>query len=247
MRRFLTLPKPEKSWKNITEFLGYDPIEGKHKVVCMPSDKFSDECRVLTLGSAKLSWRKIKTNFNQLPFAGNDAPCIDGVMYYKACIDHMNRRVIMSFDVKSLKFLPIRLPWEIPWDTRSQLLIPYEGRLSFVHEENGENGYGIKLWVLEKTRKWSDKSFLVRFKHCYTGLKTKLSGVTDAGEFIYLPSTILKSFYVLYYHPERNSFRKVVFQGGIPDDDYRISNRLGDRRFHAIQSFPNHIENLSSL
>ncbi|ESQ38339.1 hypothetical protein EUTSA_v10029487mg, partial [Eutrema salsugineum] len=62
MRQFLTLPKPEESWEDITCFLGYDPIQGKHKVMCMPLYKIGDECRVLTLGSAQQTWRMIKTN-----------------------------------------------------------------------------------------------------------------------------------------------------------------------------------------
>ncbi|CAL9218447.1 unnamed protein product, partial [Arabidopsis halleri] len=62
MRQFLTLPKPEKSWKGLSVFLGYDPVDGKHKLMCMPRDNTCDECRVLTLGLAQKSWRRIKTN-----------------------------------------------------------------------------------------------------------------------------------------------------------------------------------------
>jgi len=39
---------------NVIVFLGYDPIESKHKVVCIPSGESSDECRVLTLRSDQL-------------------------------------------------------------------------------------------------------------------------------------------------------------------------------------------------
>ncbi|ESQ43446.1 hypothetical protein EUTSA_v10015925mg [Eutrema salsugineum] len=34
-RKFLPLPKPDKTWKDITVFLGYDPVQCKQKVVCM--------------------------------------------------------------------------------------------------------------------------------------------------------------------------------------------------------------------
>lgn len=36
LRQFLPLPKPDRSWTILTVFLGYDPVEGKHKVVSMP-------------------------------------------------------------------------------------------------------------------------------------------------------------------------------------------------------------------
>ncbi|CAN6889659.1 unnamed protein product, partial [Brassica oleracea var. botrytis] len=108
MRKFLNLPTADsttadKSWRVIAFFLGYDPVECKHKVMCMPSDEASDECRILILGSAKKSWRKIKTNYKHRPFGGYrmgaHGQCINGVLYYQAILG--SDRAIMSFNVRS--------------------------------------------------------------------------------------------------------------------------------------------------
>ncbi|ESQ30807.1 hypothetical protein EUTSA_v10011960mg [Eutrema salsugineum] len=79
-RQFLTLPKPRKSWDDLTVLLGYDPINDKHKVVCLSDDKDCDVCRVLTLGSAQESWRTVRTNYNHHFY--DSGRCIKGVIYY---------------------------------------------------------------------------------------------------------------------------------------------------------------------
>ncbi|EFH64185.1 hypothetical protein ARALYDRAFT_315031 [Arabidopsis lyrata subsp. lyrata] len=232
MRQFLTLTKPDKTWRSI----GYDPIEGKHKVVCLPGDKIWEDCRVLTLGSGQEQWRSIKTSLDHHPYTDSYGRCINGVLYYKAGIDNLSgqsQAVIMSFDVRSEKFHAITLPV----DTIRGLLIAYEGRLALVHSD----------YDAEK-HKWSDKSFPVPFSHTDPVLKAKfkLSGITDAGEFIYLPSTFLRSFYIKYYDPKRNSFRTVEFKG-VADREFRHKSGLGNRRVYALQTFPNHMDNLISL
>ncbi|ESQ30712.1 hypothetical protein EUTSA_v10012245mg, partial [Eutrema salsugineum] len=108
-RHVSTFPKPRLSWKTREIFLGYDPIEGKHKLMCIPSRRSSDVCRVLTLGSAQESWRTVKTNHKHRSRFRNSGRCIDGVIYY---IAHMYRTidwVIMSFDVRFEKFHVILL------------------------------------------------------------------------------------------------------------------------------------------
>jgi len=83
---------------------------------------------------------------------------------------------------------------------------------------------GITFWGLEDAQKhkWSDKPFLVPFSHTNLVLKVKfqLSGISDAGEFIYLPSTFLNSFYIKYYDPKRNNFITVEFKG-VTDCEFR--------------------------
>jgi len=76
----------------------------------MPRDKASDKCRVFTLGVAtQKKWRTINIiNHKHLPFSNtigdNDGQCINGVLYYRACLDQSNVDIIMSFDVRSEKF-----------------------------------------------------------------------------------------------------------------------------------------------
>ncbi|ESQ30387.1 hypothetical protein EUTSA_v10012059mg [Eutrema salsugineum] len=254
MRKFLTLPKPDKTWKNIKVFLGYDPVEGKHKVVCMPgSFNSSDECRVLTLGSSsdQESWRNVKHSHNHYPFPGKQkgvyhGRCINGVLYYPARLG--DDLVIMSFDIRSEKFINvIKIPYQwydMNWHNTTAMMIAYQGKLAWVRS----CGDRISLWVLEDAEKheWS-KHILLPLSHYDQGLQNfKLVGVTDDGELVYVQNTAFKCVPVIYVDPKRQTFRRIEFRG-IADDDFRQRNGLGDRRLRDLQSFPNHIETLLSL
>ncbi|CAE6001648.1 unnamed protein product [Arabidopsis arenosa] len=102
-------------------FLGYDPIDGVYKVLCMIEGnpiggKFglAQELRVLTLGKEN-SWRLVE-DFPQHFLDSLDAPdiCINGVLYYKALLDTQGKnKAFMSFDVRSEKFDLIKRP-ELP-------------------------------------------------------------------------------------------------------------------------------------
>ena len=61
LRRFLALPHPGKHMSTRdgwSYYLGYNSLEGKHKVLCVLTNKYSDKPQVITLG-AKESWRII--------------------------------------------------------------------------------------------------------------------------------------------------------------------------------------------
>ncbi|EOA40633.1 hypothetical protein CARUB_v100126090mg, partial [Capsella rubella] len=89
-REILALPKPRMSWENLTLYLGYDPVEGKHKV---------------TLGSGQESWRTVKTKLTHRSDGYSTCGrCIKGVIYYLAYVYHTSVWVIMSFDVRSETF-----------------------------------------------------------------------------------------------------------------------------------------------
>ncbi|KAG7648881.1 putative F-box protein [Arabidopsis thaliana] len=246
MRQFLTLPKPRKSWKELTVFLGYDPIEGKHKVVCLPRNRTCDECQVLTLGSAQKSWRTVKTKHKHRSTNDTWGRCIKGVVYYIAYVYHTRVWCIMSFHVKSEKFDMIKLPLE---NIYRHVMINYEGRLACVDKLYTLNNDGIRLWILEdaEKHKWSSKQFLARYVHndLRTNTISKLTGVTHAGEFVYISTQYLKSF-VLFCDPKKNRFRKVEFNG-IVDEEFRLSNGVGRGRIYALYNFPNHCESLMSL
>ncbi|CAH8355427.1 unnamed protein product [Eruca vesicaria subsp. sativa] len=62
LRRYIALPHPpgkhspdQNGWAS---YLGYDPLEGKHKVLFVPSEEYTDQPLVLTLGIQE-SWRHI--------------------------------------------------------------------------------------------------------------------------------------------------------------------------------------------
>ncbi|EOA36767.1 hypothetical protein CARUB_v10012657mg [Capsella rubella] len=168
----------------------------------------------------------------------NDGRCINGVIYYKGKLDQSNVDVIMSFDVRSEKFHDdvIPTPWSNLWWGK---LIPYKGKLAcFGHTANN---MVITLWVLEDNAKWLCKHFTAPpLKSC------GINGITDDGDFVYVPYGVQISFYIGYYDPERKSFRKVDFKG-VADADFRLRNGLGNGRLHPFHTCLNNIENLLSL
>ncbi|CAA0285100.1 unnamed protein product [Arabidopsis thaliana] len=213
LRKFSTLPKPKSNWKGKIVFLGHDPVACEHKVVCMPRDKASDKCRVLTLGTAtQKKWRTINIiNHKHLPFSNtigdNDGQCINGVLYYRACLDQSNVDIIMSFDVRSEKFNMIEVPWGNGWWGK---LIPYAAS-------------------------YNDQPL-----QALSGI----NGITDDGEFIYV-AYVLDSFYILYYDPEKKSYRRVDLQG-VGDADFMLRSGLGNMDGIRIHTCLN-IESLLSL
>ncbi|XP_018450098.1 putative F-box protein At1g47790 [Raphanus sativus] len=239
-KEFLTLPKPRKSWIDITVFLGYDPTEGKHKVMCIPCNRTSDVCRVLTLGSPQESWRTVKTNQKHRSSFNTTGRCIKGVIYYKAYIYHTRLWVIMSFDVRSEKFHMIPFPLE----ARKNLLLNYEGRLSFVDDTNPR-----RLLILEdaEKNKWSKHEFLSHLsRDVITERSLHLKGFTNAGELVYVASLFNNSSYILFCDPARNSFRRFEFKG-ISKDESWLNNEGEGLFMSPLHIFLNHTESQISL
>ncbi|ESQ44632.1 hypothetical protein EUTSA_v10003347mg, partial [Eutrema salsugineum] len=224
-KQFLTIPKPRKIWRERIVVLGYDPIDGKHKVVCIPfCNYFSDVCEVLTLGSAQESWRTVRTTYNHSAYRLSSVKCIKRIIYYLAYSDRRHGFVLMSFDVRSEKLDLRVLTSDIHYGTR---LINYGGE------------------DVEKD-KWSSQDFHVPFRHHDLSLRTyfSLKGITHAGEFIYVPDTFHISFYILFFDPVRNSRRRLEFNR-LLDDESGLDN--GDQDKPYLHVFPNHIESQMSL
>ncbi|XP_033136081.1 putative F-box protein At3g10240 [Brassica rapa] len=239
--QLLHLPKPNMSSKHANVFLGYDSVEGKHKVVCLPYKKTCYVCRVFTLRSGQESWRTVKTNLKHRCIGYASGQCIKGVIYYLARNSQTYDTVIMSFGVLSEIFRMIELPSGIKQD----VLISYEGRLACIDRNNN-----TRLWILEDAdkHKWSFQDFFLplnewdmgvsREEHNWTATpyldnRFKLKGCTHAGEFIYVTSRFHKSSYIVFYDPVRNSCKIIKFEG--------IVDGL------TMHAFPNHIESLMSL
>ncbi|KAG2319524.1 hypothetical protein Bca52824_012737 [Brassica carinata] len=222
--QFLPLPKPNMSSRHVNVFLGYDPVEGKHKVVCLPYKKTCYVCRVFTLGSGKESWRTVKTNLKHRCCGHASGQCIKGVIYYLASSNQWDDTVIMSFDVRSEMFRMIELPSGIHDD----VLITYEGRLASIDEDNDK-----RLWSLEDAdkHKWSFQDFLSPLHRLF-----ELQGSTHAGEFIYVPFNFPKPPDIEVFDPVRNTRKRFKFEG-------ILDKELG----HNVKAFPNHIESLMPL
>ncbi|AAG29644.1 hypothetical protein [Arabidopsis thaliana] len=102
----------------------------------------------------------------------------------------------------------------------------------------------ITLWVLEDA-KWLCKHF-TRASYNDQPLQalSGINGITDDGEFIYV-AYVLDSFYILYYDPEKKSYRRVDLQG-VGDADFMLRNGLGNMDGIRIHTCLN-IESLLSL
>ncbi|EOA36510.1 hypothetical protein CARUB_v10011291mg [Capsella rubella] len=247
-RQILTLTKPRLSWNELTIFLGYDPVEGKHKVMCIPRKRSSDVCRVLTLGSAQESWRTVKTYHTHRSNYHTSGRCIKGVVYYIAYIYHTHVWVIMSFDVRSEKFDMLQVPSE---NISKDVFMTYEGRLACVESCVTLDGrlipnwkHGNRLYILEdaKKHKWFRKDVLAPTGGCFDDrLRNyfQLKGYTHDGEFVYVSSTFREMDYILFCDPIKNSFRRFELEG--------IADGVSNRRIYALHAFPDHVDSQITL
>ncbi|CAH8383467.1 unnamed protein product [Eruca vesicaria subsp. sativa] len=236
--QLLLLPKPPNmNSKYINVFLGYDPVQGKHKVVCLPYEKTSHFFRVFTLRSGQESWRTVGTHNLKHKCRGYGSDrCINGVIYYLASGQGYNT-FIMSFNVRFEIFSMI----ELPSGNFQDVLISYKGKLACVDRYNE-----TRLLILEDAykHKWSFQNFL--FPLYMWNLKDsseepnlfKLKGCTYDGEFIYVPyGDHNNRSYIIFYDPVRNSCRRLKFEGLVDEEKFGFK----------LHVFPNHIESIVSL
>lgn len=206
MRRILTLPKPNRgSWRRHTiDFLGFDPIDDTYKVLSVSASlcpEGGNKPQVLTLNGAHESWRVIQDISQHCPLWRGQ--CINGVLYYGAylkldCADNF----LVAFHVRSEKMSMIK----VLWTHCGTFLVPYHGKLASVTSKAD----AITMWVLEDAEKheWSCKHLHLPFPCSDPVSKNhlRLSGVNDAGEFVYVPFYLVNPFHILYFDPKRNSF-----------------------------------------
>lgn len=250
IRRPITLPKIDSQRIDMYHFLGYDPIDGDYKVLCMTKGNpvgrrrgLAQELRILTLGNEN-SWRMIQ----DFPPHSPDSPdiCIDGVLYYGAFLDidpsFLGKyQAVMSFDVRSEKFHLIRIP-ETAIFTK---LTSYKGKLAVIYSRPRLYTVRIESWVLVDAKKheWSKKVFDVDLPQ--TELFFKAFCLTDAGDFVLAQDTLCAAlFYVVYYDPKKNSVRRVYIEG-ITELKLPLWDKDSDRC--TISIFPGQVENLLFL
>ncbi|EOA22230.1 hypothetical protein CARUB_v10002817mg [Capsella rubella] len=247
MRRFSTLPTPTTN--KTVSYLGYDPLEDKHKVLCLSKDE-SKQPRVLTLG-AQESWRIISKDFPlHYPYRDCHGQCINGILYYEACfrIGDGGERRIMSFDVRTEKFDSIELP-EFYLGSYPHMIL-YKGRLSIVEIRSLPS---IDIWILKdgdsSHKYWKQKRFNLPLSEI-DPIKSKIltfNGVSDTtGELIFTLWRFSDSFWVLYFIMRSESIREAFFEG-VFGDDFRCCYGLDSYGIHSIDVIPNHYESLVSL
>ncbi|XP_020885262.1 F-box protein At2g21930-like [Arabidopsis lyrata subsp. lyrata] len=255
IRRSITLPKIDSDRLDMHHFLGYDPISGDYKVLCMvkrlpvTGDSIAQEIWVLTMGKEN-SWRMIEDcppHF--LDSRYSPEICINGVLYYGAFLDLVKIHAVMiSFDVRSEKFAIIKLP-DFP-----ECVSPLNRKLTSYERKFAVSFYGnsdcrIDLWVLEDAVKheWSKKSYVLppldgeTYHHFYPFC------ATDGGEFVLAHLFIDRRtpFYVLYYNPKKNTVRRVYLEGIFTE----LKDQLWDKDSYAftLSIFPGQIDNLMFL
>ncbi|CAF2348430.1 unnamed protein product [Brassica napus] len=236
LRRFFVLPPPPNehisSW--CSSYLGYDMLKGKHKVLSI--HRYSLQTQVLTFG-AQESWRTI-TKPPMHPYDSRGR-CFNGVVYYRAHID--DQSIIMSFDVKSETFSPIKYPKGV-CRLRCHML-PYEGKLALVKRIHPAGGFDLYILKDEDGHEWTHQRLVFEPKS-ESRYRISFMGVTNAGELIFTTPVFLESFYVLYFDPRRNISREALFEG--LDGEIR-RHGLDSGSMETLDIIPDHIESLLSM
>ncbi|EOA28651.1 hypothetical protein CARUB_v10024873mg, partial [Capsella rubella] len=238
-RSSTTLPDFDKPKDIFKHMLGYDPVDGVYKVLCMksrnafgmPPEVPKRFFEVLTLGDDDSSWRMIQDSPPCMPF--NSHICIDGVLYYDAYIVDQGlekEAAVMSFDLRSEQFGLIKGPCDCLLVKKTTLLARYEGKLAIISIEISANG-DMVLWVLEDAvkHKWAKKVFV--FPSLWKSLlqcrlnSHRFLNITDAGEFILVPRfSLTPPSYVMCYDSKTQRVRKVVIEG-LPEHNLRGRNQ----------------------
>ncbi|RID51336.1 hypothetical protein BRARA_H02008 [Brassica rapa] len=247
LRRIFTLPHPEEhipiSLCSRRSYLCYDPLEGKHKVLCLYYGSSSVEPLIITLG-AQESWRIITKGRCPVhsPTKEGYGRCFNGILYYQARVD--DHDIIMSFDVKSESFSPINYPKYSSFRRSYKMMIPYDGRLALVTRD-----FPSELYILKDAdgHEWTRQCLpRVRFKSKWR-IYMQLKGITDAGELVFAPKSFVDSFYILYFDPRRNSTREAFFEGFMGDEFRRSDYGFPNNRTDCFGVFANHMESLVSF
>lgn len=203
-----------RSKNNSSSLLGYDPIGKQYKVLTITNSRYGSEEHVLTLGTKKVSWRKIWCPVIHYPPI-KDGICINGVLYYIA-VGYQNKVMkIACFDVRyeKLRFLDADCTIRsISLCSSPIKLINYKGKLGVISWNREWHGLKLYLWILEDDQKqeW--------LEHVYTlpvNIKdyVYVAGLTVTGEIILSMDKTSDSFFVYYFNPERNTLKKVTIQG----------------------------------
>ncbi|KAL0817013.1 hypothetical protein Bca101_073457 [Brassica carinata] len=159
----LTLPRlKSRKWFGVVErrgqdlplvdnYLGYDPVSKKFKVLSMERSKISAKHQVLTLGTKKLSWRLVQCTTAH--YSSNKWISISGVIYYAASANRSSANsMVACFDLRVEKFSFVNFGRAMHDSTT---LVNYNGKLGLLMSGDapGENisttSKSFQLWVLQ--------------------------------------------------------------------------------------------------
>ncbi|XP_019099677.1 PREDICTED: F-box protein At3g47030-like [Camelina sativa] len=219
-RQYISLPISTTKGNQMRPYFGYDPIGKVFKVFCV-SDDFV--CRVTTLGTEVVTWRRVECLIPHWPL--HSEICIDGVLYYLVgCLEDGTRlgyRVV-CFDVKleKLKFVGGVVG----------SLILYS---SFIN-------YHGKLASATKLVKWSH--IVYEFPDCWfdfvADTDIKIVGMTSAGEIILSTCSLVEPLYVFYFNVNKNTLTRVEI-------DFEIVGKKASNS--QVSTLINHVENVKLM
>ncbi|EOA12427.1 hypothetical protein CARUB_v10028190mg [Capsella rubella] len=200
-------------------FLGFDPIGKRYKVLLLVEDwgshstnSYSDYSEtvhyIMTLGTRKMSWRKIPYHSEVVLYPLNKGICINGVLYYSGRQHETMTFVIVCFDVRSetFKFVDASCFNKRPDIT----LVNYKGKLGVIYWMSDD----LCVWILEDVEKPEWSKFVYSFagrldsKFCY------VIGMTSRGEIVCSGEDKFdEPVRFLYFDPERDTVKIVHIQG----------------------------------
>ncbi|ESQ33746.1 hypothetical protein EUTSA_v10009377mg, partial [Eutrema salsugineum] len=230
-RQYASLPETDRFSRS---FLGFDPIDKQFKVLSMPFPKFSNDHRILTLGTGEMSWKKIQCPL--IHYLLSKEICINDVLYYLAetSDDEEVSIIVVCFDVRAEKFKIIEVEESFYYAT----LINYKGKLGGIRQkyDGDSNTLELHMWVLEDVEKWSKNVYTLPADKIVDFRIVSVVGVTATGEIVLSMRHTSKSFYVSYFNPERKTLQHVEIQGF---GAYYDENR------HRVVTFVDYVEDLN--
>ncbi|PKI58012.1 hypothetical protein CRG98_021592 [Punica granatum] len=234
----ITFPNPPN---HAGSFLGYDPVEKKHKIL-----KFTfteTEMEILTLGEKE--WRRMNPCLLDIESFEGDSLCIEGVLYLIGRTEE-GEAYLVAFDVRLESFRAVPLPEECEYYCYKYLM-EFGGCVALVNcgPTIANTLYGeIRACVLDDLHKqvWSCKDDIPS-PHLDDTLPIErlCVGVTHAGELAFAPPLSTEPFCCYLYHMKDASLRKIEISGLCE----RIS-ALTDGIFGRVM-ICSHVESLQSL
>ncbi|ESQ43253.1 hypothetical protein EUTSA_v10015343mg [Eutrema salsugineum] len=204
--------------------LGYDPIGKQYKVlnICNPpyGSPYEEEgIRSLPTTTGELSWRKF---WFLTHYPISEGICINGVLYYVAIVTGGMNKMIACFNVRheNLEFLKAHAITGNE-SSSSNKLINYKGKLGVIswywYGFDGRPRSALKLclWILkdDKKQEWLQHNYNFPVNVIVEGDISVVGVIAATGEIVFSMDYTFKRFFVFYFNPERNTFKKVGIQG----------------------------------
>ncbi|XP_023640514.1 putative F-box protein At2g19630 [Capsella rubella] len=225
-RQALPLPKVKTRKVKVRTFSIYDPIGKLFKLLSMTwlcygnDDKNCKEYQILTLGKPSLPWRMIGCSMPHHPV--HNGMIIDGCLYYQAMVGFGSGiSTIVCFDVRSEKFRFVKKARGMSLYGESTL-VNYEGRLGALQSGGldisgtvDSHTRSLELWVLVDAEKHEWSKHLYVLPPMWKNVVAEESdlyivGRTSTNDIVLAPRYLSDVF---YYNPERNTIKRVEFQG----------------------------------